>query len=258
MISKLSDSSRKKPYDLLVVGGGASGSGAALDAASRGLRVACVERGDFASETSSRSTKLIWAGIRYLATSAAGLLSKRLLTNPVETVKDFWGEFQMVVGCHRERRYMLEQQKHLTKWIPIAIPFDSWVVWPPPFGHPLFALFPILCPFVLKFYDSLSKFTCPPSYVMSAKAAKEKFPQLSERNLKFVAVFYEAQHNDARTNIAIALSAAEHGAHIANYVEATSLLKDGKRVNGARVVDKMSGKSFEIMADKVIFAGGPY
>ena len=84
---------------------------AALDATTRGLKVACIERGDFASETSSRSTKLIWAGIRYLATSAAGLLSKNLFIDPVATVKDFWGEFMMVVGCHRERRYMLEKQK---------------------------------------------------------------------------------------------------------------------------------------------------
>ena len=78
-------------YDMLIIGGGATGAGTALDAASRGLKVACIERGDFASETSSRSTKLIWAGIRYLATSAAGLLSKNLFTNPVETVKDFYG-----------------------------------------------------------------------------------------------------------------------------------------------------------------------
>jgi len=82
-------------YDVLIIGGGATGAGAALDAASRGLKVACIERGDFASETSSRSTKLIWAGIRYLATSAAGLLSKRLLTSPVETSKDFYGEFKV-------------------------------------------------------------------------------------------------------------------------------------------------------------------
>ncbi len=67
--------SRKTPYNVLIIGGGATGSGAALDAASRGLSVACIERGDFASETSSRSTKLIWAGIRYMATATVALLS---------------------------------------------------------------------------------------------------------------------------------------------------------------------------------------
>ena len=248
-------------YDVLVIGGGATGSGIALDAATRGLRVACIERGDFASETSSRSTKLIWAGIRYLATSAAGLLSKRLFLAPAETVKDFLGEFKMVLGCHKERRFMLEKQPHLTNWVPIAIPFDRYLVWPPPFGHPLFSVFPLLAPFVLKFYDSLSGFSCPPSYVMGPSQAANKFPQLAHRKLKFAAVFYEAQHNDARTNIAISLSAAEHGARIANYVEATELLldKQTKKAVGVRAIDKMSdGEEFTIHAKKIIFAGGPY
>ena len=76
--------------------------------------------------------------------------------------------------------------------------------------------------------------------------------------MKFVSVFYEAQHNDARTNIAIALSAAEHGAAIANYVEASEMTFDGKKVTGVKAVDNMSGEEFEIKAKKVILAGGPY
>lgn len=258
---QISDLKRGEEYDVLIIGGGATGSGAALDAASRGLKVACIERGDFASETSSRSTKLIWAGIRYLATSAAGLLSKNLLTNPVETVKDFYGEFMMVVGCHQERRFMLEKQSHLTNWVPIAIPFDKYFVWPPPFGHPLFSLFPVLAPFVLKFYDSLSNFSCPPSYIMGPRKAADQFPQLSHRNLKFAAVFYEAQHNDSRTNIAIALSAAEHGATICNYVEGKELIfeEGGKKAVGIKARDVMGeGEDIEIRAKKIIFAGGPY
>jgi FAD dependent oxidoreductase len=87
-------------YDLLVIGGGATGAGIALDAATRGLRVACIERGDFSSETSSRSTKLIWAGLKYMATASAALLSKNLFTSPVATVKDFLGEMHMVLECH--------------------------------------------------------------------------------------------------------------------------------------------------------------
>ena len=111
---------------------------------------------------------------------------------------------------------------------------------------------------MLKFYDSLSSFSCPPSYVMGPKQASEKFPQLSHRDLKFVSVFYEAQHNDARTNIAIALSAAEHGATISNYVEATEMTFDGKKASGVKAVDNMTGAEFEIKAKKVILAGGPY
>jgi hypothetical protein len=104
-IRRLKSSTKdSEPYDILVIGGGATGAGIAFDAATRtdipnnnGLRVACIERGDFASETSSRSTKLIWAGIKYLASASAALLSWDLLTNPITTVKDFYSEFSMVV-----------------------------------------------------------------------------------------------------------------------------------------------------------------
>lgn len=259
-------------YDVLIIGGGATGAGCALDAAARGLTVACVERGDFASETSSRSTKLIWAGIRYMATATAALLTPKLLTKPVATVNDFLGEMSMVLHCHNERRYMIEKQQHLCHWIPIAVPFTSWYVSPAPMGHWLFGFFPILAPVVFKMYDALSAFSCPPSYIMTPKQAKTAFPTLSPENLKYCAVFYEAQHNDSRTNVAIAMTAAEKGAHICNYVEITDLLHDDSNdtadaaapqsqkriVTGARAVDRMTGKSFEIRAKKVIMAGGPF
>eukprot|EP00521_Asterionellopsis_glacialis_P007334 CAMPEP_0195283552 /NCGR_PEP_ID=MMETSP0707-20130614/2055_1 /TAXON_ID=33640 /ORGANISM="Asterionellopsis glacialis, Strain CCMP134" /LENGTH=799 /DNA_ID=CAMNT_0040342737 /DNA_START=157 /DNA_END=2556 /DNA_ORIENTATION=- len=247
-------------YDVLIVGGGATGAGAALDAATRGLKVACVERGDFASETSSRSTKLIWAGIRYMATASVSLLSPKLFTNPLDTLRDFYGEMKMVYNCHRERRYMTSKQRHLCNWVPIAIPFTSWHVSPPPFGHWLFGFFPVLAPFVLKLYDGLSAFTCPPSYTMGKKKAKLAFPQLSDKDVKYCSVFYEAQHNDSRTNIAIALSAAEHGAHIANYVEVTDLIQHPHtdKVAGVKVVDRQTGDAFEIKASKIVFAGGPF
>lgn len=260
-IKRLSSTSPDDPYDILVIGGGATGAGIAFDAASRdgGYKVACIERGDFASETSSRSTKLIWAGIRYMATASASLLSKNLFTNPIDTIKDFAGEIKMVLNCHRERKYMTTQQKHLTNWVPIAIPFSEWYVSPAPFGHPLFSFFPVLAPFVLKVYDSMSGFTCPPSYIMGKSKAKEIFPQLSDRKINYCAVFYEAQHNDSRTNIAIAMSAAEHGAHISNYVEMTSTIKDANgKVIGVKALDRMTNKEFDIYSKKVVFAGGPF
>ena len=126
--------------DVLVIGGGVTGAGAALDAQLRGLSTAIIERGDFSSETSSRSTKLIWAGIRYIATAAAQLLQLKNLANPVGAAKDFWGEFKMVLGAHKERRLLLENNPHLTNWVPIAVPMASWVTWPPPFGHPIFTI----------------------------------------------------------------------------------------------------------------------
>jgi len=250
---------QQDPYDVLIIGGGATGSGCALDAAARGLKVACIERGDFASETSSRSTKLIWAGIRYMATATVALLSTNFFKHPVDSVKDFFGEMKMVLNCHRERRYMTTKQRHLTNWVPIAIPFSSWHVSPPPFGHVLFGFFPVLAPLVLKFYDSLSGFSCPPSYIMSPKTAQSNFPQMANRDLKYCAVFYEAQHNDSRTNIAISMSAAEHGAHIANYVEMIDVIKDETgQVIGIQALDRMTGEEFEIRANKVVLAGGPF
>jgi glycerol-3-phosphate dehydrogenase len=247
-------------FDVLIVGGGATGAGVALDAASRGLNVACIERGDFASETSSRSTKLIWAGIKYMATATSILLSPKLISNPVVTVRDFVGEMGMVFNCHKERRFMMEKQEHLCNWIPIAIPFDKWHVSPAPFGHWLYGFFPVLAPFVLKFYDALSFFQCPPSYIMTPSNAKSSFPQLRDDDIKYCAVFYEAQHNDARTNIAIALSAAEHGATIANYVEMTKTIRDPAtgKIIGVEALDRMTGNSLAIKAKKVVFAGGPF
>jgi len=247
-------------YDVLIIGGGATGAGCALDAAHRGLKVACIERGDFASETSSRSTKLIWAGIRYLATASASLLSTNLFKHPIQTLMEFKEEFHMVVNCHRERRYMTHKQRHLCNWMPIAVPFDKWFVTPAPFGHWLFSFFPILAPFVFKFYDGLSKFTCPPSYVMGPTRSNQTFPQLSNRGLRYCAVFYEAMHNDARTNLAIALSAAEQGADIANYVEMVDVLLDPqtKRAIGIKAKDRMTGSFFLIYAKTIIFAGGPF
>jgi glycerol-3-phosphate dehydrogenase len=159
----------------------------------------------------------------------------------------------------------------LCNWIPIVIPFTSWHVSPPPFDHPLFGFFPILAPPVLKFYDALSQFTCPPSYVLTTRKVKDVFPQLEDSTLKYCAVFYEAQHNDARTNLAIALTAAEKGAAIANYVEMVDCIKEGdddgnktsagessNRVIGVKALDRMTGETFEIRAKKVVFAGGPF
>lgn len=249
-------------YDLLVVGGGATGAGIALDAAARNIKVACVERGDFASETSSRSTKLIWAGLKYFGTATSALLSVNLFKDPKGTIGAFMDELHLVLHCHQERQYMTSQQRHLTSWMPIVVPFTSWYVSPPPLGHPLFGFFPVVAPIVFKLYDALSSFSCPPSYIMSKNRAKQVFPTLGvdDKHINYCAVFYEAIHNDARTNIAIALTAAERGAHIANYVEVVDLIQSesSKKIIGAKVVDRMTGKSWVIRAKKVVLAGGPF
>jgi glycerol-3-phosphate dehydrogenase len=265
------DDDHPPDYDILVIGGGATGSGVALDAATRGYRVACIERGDFASETSSRSTKLLWAGIKYMGTAFAHLLT---LENYTErgigpTLSHFWSEMKMVYHCHVERHYMVTVNKHLCTWIPLAVPFTSWYAVDEqgrfPLGHWLFAYFPVLAPMVMKFYDALSGFSCPSSYILTASRAQQSFPQLklhydSGKQLQYCSVFYEALHNDARTNLAIALTAAQRGAHVANYVEAIELLTDESSpvVVGARVRDRLTGDEWTIRAKKVVLAGGPF
>jgi len=183
--------------DVLVIGGGCTGSGVALDCATRGLSCAVIDKHDFGHETSSRSTKLIWAGIRYIATAFSSLLRVRNVTRPWDALSDFVQEFQMVQHAHAERRILLENNPHLTYWVPIAIPITKWlyptgIQWPwktsskedgkeeqPPFGHALFSTAPLLFPLIFKFYDAMSHFTCPPSHIMGKARAMRKFPQLA-------------------------------------------------------------------------------
>ena len=249
----------KQVFDVLVVGGGATGAGTALDATTRGLSTALIERGDFGSETSSRSTKLIWAGIRYIATAISALLQWHNLGRPLKALQDCAGEFQMVLSAHKERRLLLENNPHLTYWVPIAIPITSWIATPAPFGHSLFGMAPLVFPAVFKAYDGMSGFTCPPSHVMRTSRAQRKFPQLDDRHVKYFQVFYEGAHNDARTNTYLALTAAQEGACVTNYTEMIGLLKDadGKAV-GVTCRDNRSGDEFEVYAKAIVFAGGPF
>jgi glycerol-3-phosphate dehydrogenase len=253
-----------KEFDMLVIGGGATGCGVALDAQTRGLNVALVEKEDFASGTSSRSTKLIWAGSRYLVLALVNLFGPALLPpNTMKAIDDFIGSFKMVCNCHRERRTLVELNPHLIRWLPICVPLDRWFLWPPPFGYYPAIIGPFgMFPAFFKFYDFLGSFCSPNSYMMGAAQAQEEFPQLAARpdhTMKYVLVFYEAQHNDARTNLAIGLTAAKKGACMSNYTEVVEVLfgKDGK-ATGAKIKDSNSGEVFDVHAKSLVFAGGPY
>mmetsp|Transcript_44028 Transcript_44028/g.125591 ORF Transcript_44028/g.125591 Transcript_44028/m.125591 type:complete len:788 (+) Transcript_44028:64-2427(+) len=250
-------------FDVLVVGGGCTGAGVAMEAQLRGLSVACVEQEDFASGTSSKSTKLLWAGSRYLVKGMVKLFSFSALKDPAGSVRDFLGTWHMVMGCFRERTYMLTMNPHITNWVPIAVPLDKWIIWPAPFDYPPAALGPLTGMFVIffKFYDALGLWSAPSSYVMSSARATQEFPQMDGKRMKYVSVFYEGAHNDARTNISIALTAAAHGACVVNYAKVNSILFDAKGVAcGAECVDKATpdAKPFKIKAKKVIYAGGPF
>ena len=249
-----------EPFDVLVVGAGCTGSGAALDASARGLKTACIERGDFSNETSSRSSKLIWGGFKYLQVAFAELLNRRTLTSPISSVQKFYSEFMMVVECCQERSWLAGQQPHLVEYVPQAVPFKKLVQWPPYFDHPFYSILPILALPAFIFYDFLAGFNSPSAYAMTAKKTRETFPQLNN-DILYSAVYCEAMHNDARTGTAIALTAAMHGATIANYVEMIGLVHggpDGNTATGVRCKDNISGEEFVVKANAIVLATGPF
>eukprot|EP01097_Dermamoeba_algensis_P005887 TRINITY_DN3704_c0_g1_i1.p1 TRINITY_DN3704_c0_g1~~TRINITY_DN3704_c0_g1_i1.p1 ORF type:complete len:709 (-),score=180.95 TRINITY_DN3704_c0_g1_i1:1367-3493(-) len=225
-----------KEFDILVIGGGSTGSGIALDAASRGLKVAMVEREDFASGTSSRSTKLIHGGVRYLE----------------KAVKQLdWEQFQLVREALHERKNLLKIAPHLSYKLPIMLPIPS-LIWAPYYWVGT------------KLYDLVSgNQILESSYFLSKSKALEKFPMLREDSMAAAMVYYDGAHDDARMNVALALTAAQYGASIANYTEVVSLVKkkgeNGRTVNcGAIVKDTLTGNTFEVKAKGIINATGPF
>ncbi|MEO7796468.1 MAG: glycerol-3-phosphate dehydrogenase/oxidase [Opitutaceae bacterium] len=211
-------------WDVLVIGGGATGLGAALDAASRGYRAAVVEQGDFAKGTSSRSTKLAHGGVRYLRS----------------------GEIGFVRGALRERGLMERNAPHLVRRLAFVIPvyrvLDSAI-----FG------------FGLKAYEWLSgSASFGRSTMISAAETRRLLPTVQPKNLRGGVVYYDGQFDDARYAIALAASAEDHGAAAVNYVRVLELLKRGSRISGARVRDSETGKEFSIEARVVINATGVF
>ncbi|KAK9492379.1 FAD dependent oxidoreductase-domain-containing protein [Lipomyces doorenjongii] len=220
-------------FDLLIIGGGATGAGCALDAVSRGLKVALVERDDFACGTSSRSTKLVHGGVRYLE-------------------KAFWNldyeQYKLVKEALAERATFLKIAPHLSFPLPIMVPVYKW--WQVPYYWA-----------GTKMYDLIAgKENMESSYFMGRGKTLENFPMLKPQNLKGAIVYYDGSHNDSRMNTAIALTAAQKGAVILNHMEVTELSKDSSgRVNGAVVRDNdgTAGK-IQVDAKGVINATGPF
>ncbi|KAL8935637.1 MAG: hypothetical protein Q9216_005330 [Gyalolechia sp. 2 TL-2023] len=226
------------PYDLLIIGGGATGAGIALDAATRGLKVAMVEREDFASGTSSKSTKLVHGGVRYLEKAVWDL---------------DYNQYKLVKEALRERKYFLDTAPHLSNWLPIMIPVQKW--WQAPYFWA-----------GTKFYDFLAGAEgIESSYFLTKSRALDAFPMLKKENLFGALVYYDGAHNDSRMNVSIAMTAALYGATVVNHLEVTGLEKDtdGKLV-GATVKDRVQEKDgqkaqeFSIKAKGIINATGPF
>jgi len=165
----------------------------------------------------------------------------------------------MVYECCQERSWLAGMQDHLVHYVPQAVPFTSWIAWPPFFNHPFYSILPIIALPAFIFYDGLAGFNSPSSYAMGPKKTKEMFPQLMD--VLYSAVYCEAMHNDARTGTAIALTAAMKGASIANYVEMIGLVHggpDGATATGIKCRDNVSGEVFEINGTAVVLATGAF
>ena len=213
--------------DVLVVGGGITGAGAALDAASRGLRVGLVESRDLAAGTSSRSSKLIHGGLRYLEQ----------------------GDFKLVREALRERDLLVTKlAPHLVKPVPFLYPLYKKVVERPYVGAGLVI------------YDAMegTKRPVPHHRHLTARGALRRAPALRPERLAGAMVYYDAQVDDARHTMCVARTAAMHGAIVVTRASATSLLRsaDGTQVTGAVVRDEETGRSFDVLATRVVVCAG--
>jgi glycerol-3-phosphate dehydrogenase len=223
MLSALRDATGA--WDFIVIGGGATGLGVAIEAASRGYRPLLLEQSDFAKGTSSRSTKLVHGGVRYLRQ----------------------GNVSLVIEALKERGTLLRNAPHLVKNLPFIVPNYDW--WEGPFYG-----------IGMKMYDLLAgRQGFGRSRMLSKEKTRELIPTIEPEGLVGGVVYYDGQFDDARLAINMATTAAEQGAVLLNYVEVTGLLKNGgSEVRGVFARDAESGEEYEIQAKVVINATGVF
>jgi len=217
-----------EPWDLVVIGGGATGVGIALDAAARGYRTLLLERSDFGKGTSSRSTKLVHGGLRYLER----------------------GDIGLVIAALRERGILRRNAPHLVGDLAFVVPSYDW--WEAPFYG-----------VGLKVYDWLAgKYGFGRSEILSLEQTLERLPTIETRGLRGGVVYYDGQFDDARLLIHLAATAVEQGAVLLNYVEAVGLTRGGEdsgdRVGGVVVRDVERGEEWRLRARLVVNAAGPF
>jgi glycerol-3-phosphate dehydrogenase len=213
-------------YDFAIIGGGATGLGVALDAAARGFSVALVESHDFAKGTSSRATKLVHGGVRYLAQ----------------------GNFSLVREALHERSNLLANAPHLAQPLPFVMP--SYRYWEAPFYG-----------VGLKMYDALAgKSGLGHTEFLSRQETLALLPTVRidspNGSLKGGVKYWDGQFDDARLALALARTAVLHGAHLANYCAATGLIHENGRVAGLHLQDQETGRAFELKAKCIVNAAG--
>jgi glycerol-3-phosphate dehydrogenase len=220
------DRIRSTHFDILVIGGGITGVAIARDAALRGYSTALVEQADFASGTSSRSSKLVHGGVRYLANF----------------------EFGLVFEACRERRYSLHSSPNLVRPLPFVYPVhqsDPRPLWQIAIGMWL--------------YDGLATFrNIERHHIWGKGRALREEPIIAPEGLTGTAHYYDATTDDARFTLTIALDAHQAGAVLANYARVVALLREGEKVVGAQVRDQLTGDEFEVRARVLANATGPW
>ncbi len=211
-----------QPWDVLVIGGGATGLGAAVEAASRGYRTLLVERSDFAKETSSRSTKLVHGGVRYL--------EQMNLT--------------LVLDALRERGHMLRNAPHLVHDLSFVVPAYSY------FSLPYYGM-------GLKLYERLSgKLSFGRSELLSRKTTLELLPGVTESHLRGGILYHDGQFDDARYAVSLVRTLQDLGGTAINYVEAIGLIERGGKIAGIQARDVEDDTVFDLQAKAVINACG--
>ncbi len=216
---------RAKAWDILIIGGGATGVGIAVDSASRGYDVLLLEQSDFGKGTSSRSTKLVHGGVRYLEQ----------------------GNVSLVMEALKERGILRENAPHLVRDLAFIVPNYEW--WEAPFYG-----------VGLRLYDILAgKYGFGSSSNLSREETLARIPTLKGEGLRGGVIYYDGQFDDARLLINLAQTAFEQGATLVNYFRVVSLLRgeDGF-IHGAIACDEESGEELEICARVVINAAGPF
>ena len=214
-----------RAWDVVVVGGGATGLGVALDAVTRGLKTLLLEQSDFAKGTSSRSTKLVHGGVRYLAQ----------------------GDISLVLEALHERGLLRQNAPHLVKNQAFIIPNYRW--WSGPFYT-----------VGMKVYDMMAgRLGLGPSEHISKEATLEAIPNLSEEDLTGGVIYYDGQFDDARLAINLAQTIVENGGTVLNYAPVTGLLKSSDNmVCGVQARDEESGEKWMIPAKAVVNATGVF
>jgi glycerol-3-phosphate dehydrogenase len=216
---------RTEPWDIVIIGGGASGVGSAVDAAARGYEVLLLEQSDFGKGTSSRSTKLVHGGVRYLEQ----------------------GNISLVMEALRERGILRQNAPHLVSDLAFVVPRYDW--WEAPFYG-----------VGLKIYDLLAgKYNFGPSQILSREETLERLPTIKPEGLRGGVVYYDGQFDDTRLLINLVQTAADHGATLVSYTPVTGLIKgDDGFVAGVEASDLETGTKFSVSAKVVVNAAGPF